>query len=272
MGREKLLEKLAKLKNAAQGEEAVGNTAAAELFAAKFQQMLLEHDLKASDVEFAAERREQPVGEHRIDYEKYPDIKLKRARVQWQEDLAFIIAKAHFCDILVYKQSSRITLVGSKDHCEVAEYMIMTLTRMADELANREYSIFSTQCVKECVYCGREKKACQCSQYGGKFKPNWAKCRGFRPSFLLAFVNTLNRRFSEQKRQATSSSTALVRVNSMEHAVKSYIEEKYKGKTATALSNNSSMNVYGIKAGRQRANEVNLQANAMKTTERKAIK
>jgi len=264
MAPEQLLDKLAKLKRHADSAKAIGSLAEAETFAAKFQQLLLQHKLEATDIELEQQERAEPVGHHRIDYSKYPDVKVRNARVQWIERLASIVARAHFCRILIHHGSSRITLVGRKSDAAVAEYMLVTLQRAAERLADAAYAEFTVECVKECAVCGRDKGSH--FHAGHQFVPNWARARGYRGAFIQSFIIRLHERFQAERRAAeTSTSTALVRLNTADQAVETFMA-KGKYEKASALSRPVSSNQEGHRDGRAAADRVNIKANAVGTS------
>lgn len=278
---DKLIDRLGKLKRAAEGEEKLGNEAAAQAFADMFQRLLLEHKLEATDLDFERAEAEVKVGTHRINYSQYPDIKVRKKRVDWIETLGQVIANAHFCKILVQANSSRITLVGRPEDCQVVEYLFITLQRAAEQLANKAYADFSTECVKECSICGKQKSAHRKGNGGRpqffcpgdrwtEFSPNWAKCRGYRESFLDSFIWRLRDRYNEARRAAESNSQALVRLNKIDSVVLEWIEDNIKGK-ASAFSGTVAWNRHGQQHGRAAADAIELRANAVSANNKKAI-
>jgi hypothetical protein len=254
------LDKLAKLKRHADSAAEIGSLAEAEAFAALFQRMLLKHKLEATDLEFAQEARDEPVGRHPIDYDKYPDVKVRATRVEWIEKLAGVVARAHFCQILVHPRSSQITLLGRRSDAAVAEYMIITLQRAAERLATAEYTVFTNMVVKQCAVCLRDQRD---SHPGHVFTPNWQRARGFKAAFLQSFIVRLHERYrAERAAAATSSSTALVRLNTAEAAVSDFLKREGYGK-ATKLARSVSQNLDGHRRGRAAADRVNLRSNAV---------
>jgi hypothetical protein len=268
-----LLEKLAKIKAQAAGEAAIGNEEAAQAFAAKLQAMLLHHKLHMSDVDTINLEQEDPVGVHRVNFRAH-DIPLKKRRVQWSEELASAVAWAHFCRILCHPGSNRISFVGRKEDALVAEYTFVTLYRAVERLADDAYAKFSTACVKECKYCGlpKEDHETRWRSCGG-FEPNWDKARGYRPSYVDAFITRLanrlwhERKKVEQETTAASGSTALVCLRNAETAVKKYMEEHYGKKRADEFGGNQNVNYDGYRDGRRDADRVNLGGKALKTEE-----
>jgi len=239
---EKVIDKLRKLKAHADSAEKIGSREEAEAFAARFQQLLLKHKLEISDIEMEEEEAAEPVAEHWVDYRKYASkaepIPTGR-RVIWMEHLAGIVARAHFCRILVVKNSTRIVLVGRKSDVEVAEFMLVTLVRTAVRLVRKEYTVARRE------------------------NPH-ADMKGFNVSFLEAFIARLNERFNEGRRTAAAStSTALVRINRAEAAVVQYME-RYS-KPASSLNHSEMYNSEGRRRGRAMADSVSLKSNAVRS-------
>ena len=95
--REKIVDKIRKLKAHAESAETIGSEAEAQAFAAAMQRLMNEHTVTMTDIEFKEYERDEPVDEWNIDYSKYDDIKVKSSRIAWIERLASIVAKAYHC-------------------------------------------------------------------------------------------------------------------------------------------------------------------------------
>jgi predicted DNA-binding transcriptional regulator AlpA len=291
MAKHDILDKVVKLKRMAESAEKLpGSEDEAQAFARMFQKLMTDHKIEMSDVEFKELDISDPVIAKFMDYGQYPDLKLKSRRVAWSETLAMVVAKAHFCRSLVYDRSNRVTFVGRKSDREVAEYMFVTLHRAADKLADTAYAEFTTKCVKECELCGAPKNidahrlvngkpTVRFQLTGGrvvmthKFKPNWRKARGFRPSFIQSFVYRLFERYEEEKRRllGVSDSTALVRLNKAANDVDEWMDQK-KIPTAKALDGPNAFNKHGVILGEQAANNVSIAANALGGDSTKVLK
>jgi len=239
---DKIVDKIRKLKAHADSAELIGNEAEAEAFAEMFQKMMLEHKVEMTDLEFEEFEKTEPVEKHRINYTQYPDIKLKNARVQWIERLAGVIARAHFCRILVHPGSSRITLVGRKQDSLVVEYMFITLQRVAARMSYLEYGKYNRECMRR--------------------DGNAHGAHGFREAWLQSFIMRLAERYEAEKNsQKAAGCTALVRFNAADAAVDDYMKE-FK-KKASALATVRSWNGEGHRRGRAAADSINLNANAV---------
>ena len=229
--REKILDKLIKIKAHAESAAKIGSEAEAEAFAAMLQQLLLRHKIDMTDLEIEKEEAEEPVDKYTIDWQ---DVKVRGARIAWIERLAGIVARAYFCRILVHPNSSRITLVGRKSDAAVAEFMIVTLVRAAEQLARKEY--------------------------GKVFRMDKYAARGFMPSFLKSFTVRIAERIEDERRTAsTSTSTALVRINRAESAVTDFMKQFTK-KAAMVRGSRDDGNAEGYRRGRAMADAINLNA------------
>lgn len=240
MTTDRIIDKLRKIHAHSESAASLGNEAEAQAFAAAFQRLLTEHKLEMSDVEFAQAEVDDPVARHEIDYSKYPEFKHKKARISWAVHLNSAIAKAHFCRIILHQKSNTISLVGRKQDTEVAEFMIITLNRAAERIANRELQKYRWEIYK------RDR--------------NCEAASGFRAAFLFGFTQRLVERYEEERRRTEgdgSNSTALVRLRREERAVEDFINE-LKGKTTTTIM--KSRHREGTERGRVVANGIQLRS------------
>lgn len=248
MSRDHVLERLRKLKAHADSAAEIGSEAEAQAFAAMFQKILLENKLEMTDIEFKAEEAAEPVKRHEIDYSKYPDWEDSRRRgTGWEVKLVSVIARAHFTRPIFYSQSNRVALVGRKSDVAVAEYMIITMVRTAEKIADKEKAKYSWEVYK------RDRST--------------AAARGFKQAFLEGFVQRLFERYEDEKKRAASTSTALIRLSGALAAVDKWFEEAKKDKNS-GLSDFKSMvrpssNFEGRRRGRQLADSVSLRSNAL---------
>lgn len=243
---EKVLDKLRKIKAKAEGAKEIGSEAEAQAFADMLQKMLLDHKLSLTDLEFEQAEQESPVDAYYINYGLYPDLPLKRTRIQWVEALAGVVARAHFCRILVYSGSSRLTIVGKREDCQVAEYMFVTLYRAAKKLADRANRQYTADCHR------REQRVSP----------------GFYGSWIGAFTHRLYQRYEEERwSREQSSSTALMRISRSLVKVDQWMKDQQENgavnKKASQLSRDTRFNAEGVKRGREAADKINLRSNAV---------
>jgi hypothetical protein len=246
-----VIAKIAKLKerleHRAQGGQIPQTEAELEAVAAAMQRLLAKHKLSLTDVEYATIEREEPVAERLVDPRKLdPTWKHKRQRSDWEERLASIVAKAHFCRIVVHPGHNMISLVGRRSDADVAEYMIVTLQRSIARIADDAYGKHARACLKA---------------------GDVTQARGFRPAFLRAFVMRLAERYEAQRReQEGGSTTALVRFDSARQAVEDFLAAK-RADGAHSLTRaprgREAHNAEGHRQGTAAADSVNLRANAV---------
>lgn len=244
---DKLLDKLSKLKKMAEGAAAIGSEAEAQAFADKLQAMLLDHDLQMSDIDFEKLAVEEPIEDEYVDVSKH-GVKHVKSRVAWMERLAGMVARANFCRILIVPNSNNFYIVGRREHRAVAEYMIVTLMRAVQDISKKEHAKFSWECYK------RDK-----STYAA---------RGFKESFITAFLVRLFERLEELKRTASdSTSTALVRINREDAAVEKNLADRREagmfGPKRKGLMLSRGNNYEGATRGRAAADKVSLAGKAV---------
>lgn len=83
---EKLLDRLLKIQAQAEGEAAIGNSRAAENFAAMLNRLLIQHEMSELDLATRAKQltTDEPIVKVFVD--RYAaGLPLKRTRVQWEE-------------------------------------------------------------------------------------------------------------------------------------------------------------------------------------------
>lgn len=231
--RDKILDKLQKLKAHAESAAKIGSAEEAEAFAAMLQQLMMKHKISMTDLEVEEEAAADPVDQQIINWD---DVKVRSNRVAWIERLASIVARAYFCRILVHPGSSKITLVGRKSDIAVAEFMIVTLTRLAEKLAKKEFGVV--------------------------YRQNRHAAHGFKDTFLKSFIVRLGERFDEERNAAVRETMAIVRVNAAEAAVADFMKQFTK-KAAIVKGSRQDPNALGWRRGREVADQVSLRARAM---------
>lgn len=228
--RGRVLRKLVKMQAQRDSEAKIGNQAAAEAFAAAINRMLLEHELHPTDIDYARAQADDPITEVRVDLPRY-GMPERKARSAWQEQLARKVANAHLCRFLIKPRTNQVWFVGTKSHATVAEYAYGTLVASAEKIADAEWMAYRRMCEK----AGDPSRA-----------------RGFRQSWLAAFVERIAQRFDEERarvvvedaaRRTTidshdplpgASPTALIRLEGALVKAQQYIDNKFRGR-ATPL-------------------------------------
>lgn len=239
-------EKLLKIRNHMESAEKIGNIAEAEAFAAMMQKLMDKHMISLTDLEYQESKTEEII-ERDLDQKKY-GIPRKNVRVEWQETLASIIAKAHNCAILVRSRSNLITFVGTKSDVDVAEYMFVTMSRLAETFAQKAYVKFFYECRDD---------------------GDVTMARGYKASFLRGFLVRLQQRLRETReetiREAANSSTAMVRISQALARVNTYLNDP-KFKSIPAAQGRRTGNRDGYHDGIAAANRVNLGGKAVQTS------
>jgi hypothetical protein len=192
----------------------IGSEEESQAFAAKVQDLLARYKLSLSDVDYEELKTAEPIIEKDVDFES-AGLPIKKARVQWQEVLAYIVSNSYFCRSLIRTGSSRIYLVGKKDDVETAEQVFLYLARVASNLAEKEYVAYFHKMRKQ----GRVEAA-----------------RGYRSSYLRGFCNRLFERFEEEKEKLqvewAANQKALIRLTDALVIVDEHIKDYKKDKRA----------------------------------------
>jgi len=252
MTQDKVLDKLSKIKAQMESEGAIGNEHAAQAFAAKLQELLLRHKLSIADVPGQVTSTKEPeIIEAFVQSSKDGFVRSGR-RQAWSEVLATIVANAYSCRILISTKSNAIWFVGTVEDTKVAEFVFVKLWRLADNLAwtaNRTY-----------------RKKLRDAGHGIGSGGN----SGFRQAFLTGFVRRMRERLETERKEVLKdvTSTALVPLKTLDHAIEKYIAEKCTGPAAPTIQMGLD-NVDGFRAGIKTANDVNLSQKGIEETENK---
>lgn len=252
--REKVLRRLVKMQAQRDGEAKLGNSEAAEAFASAINRMLIEHELNPSDIDYARSADDDPVIEVMVDLGKY-GIDPSNARSAWQESLARTVAKAHLCTYLLRKGTNLIWFVGTRSHATVAEYVYGTLVPAAEKMSIAARLQHNRQVEKEAQRTG---------------DTNWRmRIRGFREAWLDAFIQRIMERFEESRKASVKAITldmpggesqALMRLDGALAKVRTYVDNKFKGRkgSATALRSGRSDHAAGRAWGRAAADKMTI--------------
>lgn len=221
---EKIIERVRKLHAKAVSCREIGSDAEAETFAAAVQKMLALHKLSMSEIEVAAEERDEPVGEHAMTFEG------GRA-VQWRNIFAQAVATAHYCRVYYIPNSANIMLVGRKSDRAQAEYVFRTLLAYAERA-----------------------EAASARIRGG---------RGHRANFMLGFATKIAERYRIEEQQfrdeIAATGTSLVRLDDAKRAVDAYMQRKHLRRASVQTRLNAG--AYG--AGQIAGSRANLRANGV---------
>lgn len=247
---EKIIDKIRKLHAHAESAQKIGSEQEAQAFAQMVNRLLNQHRLELTDIQFEEQRKNEPVGEAEIDFRRHGDSyrgkktewREKHQRIEWIEKLAGIVARAHSCQIMVLEKSNRLWLAGTETNRQIAEYVLITLMRAAEKLSWDEYAKFF---------------------YKSRDEGHVTRARGFRHAWLIGFIDRIDERFAEEKQKMRGhpTGTALVRYDRERMDVQEFLKNKGRAKNTPTRSVH---NLHGIVAGRQKADEMNLDANAVR--------
>lgn len=246
--RQRILVKLAKLKQVQEGEAAIGNTEAAETFAATMNRLMMEYELSSQDIAAVGQASvDEPIIELRADYDAN-GLRSKNKRSAWMESLASIVARANMCKILVAKGSNVVWFVGTKSHAQTAEYTFITLARAAIKMARAEELRFRYQVKKE--------------------DGNTRRAYGFTTSWLNGFIRRVDERLYSTRQEVVKAhaqetgmdvSQALVCLNTPARRVEEYLNGRFRNRGgASSLRGRAAHNAAGREAGRAAADRISL--------------
>lgn len=248
--RKKLLRKLVKMQAQRDSEQKIGNLEAADAFARMINKMLIENELNPTDIDYARADEDDPVIEVKVDMPRF-GIKQKMMRSEWEEALAHVVAEAHLCRILVRSRSNQIYFVGTRSHATVAEYAYGVLLPAADQMAEKAYVRYYEELFKTGDTSG---------------------IRGFKKSWLEAFIQRIDQRFQEERRAAVAEAaarhtamgadpgTAMIRLDGALMKVRKYIDDKFtsKKRAASFSSTRYVTNAEGARQGREAADAMTI--------------
>lgn len=251
--RDKVLERLVKLQNSREGEARLGNTEAAESFAAAINKMLIENELEPSAIDYARSMDHDPVIEMKVNWAQHmrpgddpKKFQPGKKRIAWQESLARIVSRAHLCQFLISGHSDTIWFVGTKSHATVAEYVYTTLVLATYDMVTEATNIYKRRCKRE----GSPEKAI-----------------GFRDSWLSAFILRIAERFEDARKAAVTHAAvdvpggetqALMRLSGALTKAQKYIDDKFRAghHSLAALQGPRGYNNDGRQAGRAAADKM----------------
>lgn len=169
---DELLDKLNKLKNMADGAAAIGSTEEASNAAAKFQALLLKHNLdEASVLEHGIKRKAQML-ESEIESDE-----------EWTRVLIVAVASHCMCANIKNRGTNKYKILGEKVNVAVCEYMIEQLYNKI--LAAAELTWF------------KDKKKMHISQ------------KNFKEGFYMGCVDEIATRLRTEEKKAVAANTEM---------------------------------------------------------------
>jgi hypothetical protein len=177
--RESIVDRVRKLKAQAESAETIGSENEAQAFAALMQRMMVEHKIREDELK-TPEKKPEPIVENwssglaSNDPSRPEKVRL-RCRVEWIESLASVVARAHYCKILI-GGAAAVCFVGRKSDSEAAVVAFELMIDAASAFGRKEYFKAYNEYVKG--------------------KAPWQ--RGFYRSYLLGFASRLRERYEEE--------------------------------------------------------------------------
>lgn len=248
----KIIDRIRKLHAKAVSARDIGSEAEATTFAEAVQKMLTKYKLEMSEVELAAQEKDEPVGEEWVDFRHY-GAKERRQRLAWSERLAAAVARAHFCQIIVSSNTNSVAFVGRPTDRKIAEYVFVTLYRFADKTAKQEYGAARRRLRREGRYL--------------------TDATGFMSSWKHAFALRITERYREEEDRyrrelkKLPTGTGLVRLDQAHAVVRQYIDDMIrKGQLGTKSRGPKSRgyaNDLGMAAGRAAGDRANIRGTGL---------
>ncbi len=202
----------------------------ASAFAAKIQQLCIDHKIEAEQLQVDDETERQGIGEEVFS----PYRRRWRGRgvyVSGEDSrLMHVVADAHFCQAIVMAQTNCVLVIGEEQDRAVCVEMFQFLRRIMRSAAVME----------EALQRKRRRSA-----------------RGFRYYFTVGFTQTIDKRYRELRAAADNTTTALVRTDTL---VRAYVTENYETKSATRRPNGR-QNIDALYAGFRHGHQVDLKTN-----------
>ena len=130
---ENIIKRIKKLRDHAESAKALGSISEASAFAAKVSDLLAEHHLSSSDLDFAAYESEDITEESIAAHDL--GVGGKHKATMWVVRLTGVIAKAHGCYVYYITGSPKIMVVGRDSDRAVAMYLVNTLVPQLDKMS-----------------------------------------------------------------------------------------------------------------------------------------
>lgn len=210
-------------------------------FAAKIQQLCIDHKIEAEQISVDEEKPGKGIGHEDFTTTGRKERYGYRVSVRGEDGrLMHIVAHAHFCEAIVITHSNCITLVGEEQDRAVCIEMFKHLRRT--------------------MLAGSRR---------GEAEQRRARrtARKFHYWYCLGFVQTIERRYRDLREAAENKTTALVKADAL---VKQYAHEMFEIKT-TSFKAKGRRNLHAKLLGMIDADNVSLAANVVAGREQVAV-
>jgi hypothetical protein len=197
--KESILDKLRKLMDHADSANKIGNTAEAEAFAAKAQELMLKYEIELNEVERTRRNQDEPIDKTTV-HAKDGGFKPRPQPQQWQLTIAGAIATAYNGDWSYQLRSNNVTFYGRTQNRELMVYMFVMLVRTGERLM---------------------KKARRDLKKERGYTPD-----AFQGSFLNGFAEAIEERLSVDRRKIVTNTNphALVLLKDERDKVREWIQ------------------------------------------------
>jgi hypothetical protein len=186
---EQIIRRIKKLKAHAESAKELGSVSEASAFAAKVSDLLAEHHLSASDIDFAAYESED-ITEEAIRSSDF-GVGGERKATIWVVRLTNVIARGHGCYVYYFPGSPKIMVVGRESDRRVTMYLVETLVSKLDMIS---------------------KEALKDAKQSGDFLPRY-----WRKSWLDGAISGIDTQLKKAAKarevENAGNATALVRLN-----------------------------------------------------------
>jgi hypothetical protein len=247
----KLVARIKKLHNMAEGAREVGSLAEADSFMEAVTKTLAAHNLDMSVLNVELRDLEDPMGVqslYGIKSRKVPHARAG-APVDWVIDLATAVARAHYCAVNNATKSSYLWFYGRASNRDTAVRMFTYLRDMAEREGWKAYAKEVRRRRKETGYAG-----------GGRdWFMSWLE--GFAAE-VAARYTTMRARVESDKGMSLILTSARKEAN--EAAMKALTPEDLKCESKEPLSARG--NYAAREAGREVARSANLRPNALENS------
>lgn len=229
--RDETLKTLSNLLRHQQSAAAMENVGEAANFAAKIAELSIKYNITQQEIEERMRIEQDRVSTDFFSHKIEVDIR----HIKWQKLLATIVAKGHFCSILLSETNDTVRFVGTIENLAVCQAMFTILNRSAVACYEKHHEILV------------------------EIAPKHAK-----RDFFYGFVATISKRYEEMRLE---KSEALVRIG---QNLTKFMSDRFKPSDSTDVSTKIN-NILAMMAGRSEAEELSLEINqiyAQKTQKR----
>lgn len=222
-----IIEKLRKLIAHEKSARSVGSLAEAEAFAAKIQELLLANKLGMDEIALDERERSEPIESLWVNPED-AGCRRRSKRVEWQERLAYAVARCNGCELLITPSSNVVFFVGRTSDREAAKALFLYLLELAKRLPqNAALENAADERVKCMAVWGRSWES-YFKQWMKDYREAW------RAGFGSAVTRRLYAKYAEMMERERAAhgeeSTALVHIKRDEQAIRQYLDDLFKDK------------------------------------------